>query len=63
MQLDASRLGFWPHDLVRSEGPEMSLTIIQFSKGDLGRGVDDGLLIDPTDALQGADIKVSWAPQ
>ena len=24
MQLDASRLGFWPQDLVRSEGPEMA---------------------------------------
>src|SRR5215472_8487993 len=33
------------------------LAIIEFGKGDLGIGVDEGLLVDPPDALQGADIK------
>jgi len=31
--------------------------VIQLGEGDLGIGVDEGLLVDPPDALQGADIK------
>jgi hypothetical protein len=38
-------------------GGDRCLAIIQFSKGDLGIGVDHRLLIDPADTLQGADIK------
>src|SRR6516164_9560410 len=38
-------------------GGDRGLAIIQFSKGDLGIGVDHGLLIDPADTLQGADIE------
>ncbi len=33
------------------------LAIIQLGEGDLGVGVDEGLLIDPPDALQRADIE------
>jgi hypothetical protein len=32
-------------------GGDRCLAIVQFSKGDLGIGVDDGLLIEPADAL------------
>src|ERR1700736_5803853 len=43
------------------------LAIVQLGEGDLGVGVDEGLLIDPANALQRADIEgvlrpaVAWA--
>ena len=36
---------------------DRGLAVIQLGKGDLGVGVDKGLLIDPPDALQRADIE------
>src|SRR5262249_5662 len=33
------------------------LAVIEFGKADLGVCVDDSLLIDPADALQGIDVK------
>jgi hypothetical protein len=33
------------------------LAVVELGKGDLGVGVDEGLLIDPPDALQRADIE------
>ena len=38
-------------------GGDRRLAIIQLGEGDLGVGVDDGLLVDPPDALQRADIE------
>ena len=38
-------------------GGDRGLTIIKLGEGNLGIGVDHGLLIDPAHALQGADIK------
>ena len=38
-------------------GGDRGLAIIKLGEGDLGIGVDHGLLIDPAHALQGADIK------
>jgi hypothetical protein len=37
------------------------LSIVELGAGNLGIGVNEGLLVDPTDALQIADV--SWAPQ
>ena len=46
------------HPIVEDLGRgNRGLAVIKFGKGDLGIGVDEGLLIDPPDALQGADIK------
>src|SRR6202040_1040096 len=51
-------------DLVRGD---RCLAIVQLGEGDLGVGVDEGLLIDPANALQRADIEgvlrpaVAWA--
>src|SRR6516165_1320462 len=36
---------------------DRGLAVIQLGEGDLGIGVDEGLLIDPPDALQRADIE------
>lgn len=33
------------------------LTVIELGEGDLAVGVDEGLLVDPADALQRADIE------
>ena len=35
----------------------MSLAVIELGEGHLGIGVDDGLLVDPPDPFQGADIE------
>src|SRR5262249_56561958 len=46
------------HPVVEDLGRgDRGLAVIQLGKGDLGIGVDEGLLKDPPDALQGADIK------
>src|SRR5215471_2970037 len=34
-----------------------ALAVIQLGEGDLGVGIDKGLLINPSDALQRADVK------
>src|SRR6516162_4701040 len=48
----------WHHPVVEDlGGGDRCLAIIQFGERDLGIGVDHGLLIDPTNALQGADIE------
>ena len=39
------------------------LAIVELGASDLGIGIDEGLLVDPADALQIADIERSWAPQ
>jgi len=46
------------HPVVEDLGRgDRCLAIIELGKGDLGIGVDDGLLIDPADTLQSADIE------
>ena len=46
------------HPIIEDLGRgDRCLAIIEFGAGDLGIGVDKGLLVDPPDALQGADIK------
>src|SRR5262249_2565117 len=46
------------HPAIEDLGPrDRGPPVIQFRKGDFGIGVDHGLLIDPADALQGADIE------
>ena len=46
------------HPVVEDLGRgDRRLAVIEFGEGDLGIGVDEGLLIDPPDTLQGADIK------
>src|SRR6516225_640743 len=43
------------------------LAVVELGKGELGVGVDEGLLVDPPDALQGADVEgvlrpaIAWA--
>ena len=43
-------------------GGDRGLAVIQLGKGDFGVGVDEGLLIDPPDALQGADVESVLRP-
>jgi hypothetical protein len=46
------------HPIVEDLGRgDRGLTVIQLGEGDLGIGIDEGLLIDPPDTLQGADIE------
>src|SRR6516164_4020833 len=46
------------HPIVEDLGRgDRRLAVIEFGEGDLGIGIDEGLLIDPPDALQGTDIK------
>src|SRR6516165_9002631 len=46
------------HPIIEDFGRgDRSLAIVQLGKGDLGVGVDEGLLIDPADALQRSDIE------
>src|SRR5262249_49755562 len=46
------------HSVIEDLGRgDRGLAVIQLGKGDLGIGIDEGLLIDPPDALQGADIE------
>src|SRR5262245_23765095 len=46
------------HPVVEDLGSsDRGLAVIEFCKADLGVCVDDGLLIDPADALQGTDVK------
>ena len=46
------------HAIVEDLGRgDRGLAVVQLGKGDLGIGVDKGLLIDPADTLQGADIE------
>jgi hypothetical protein len=46
------------HPVVEDLGRgDLGLAVIELDEGDLGIGVDDGLLIDPLDPLQGADIE------
>src|SRR5262249_53881765 len=46
---------------------DRGFAVIELGEGHLGVGIDEGLLIDPPDALQGADIKgvlrpaIAWA--
>ena len=52
------------HAIVQKVGRgDRRLAIIELGAGDLGVGVDEGLLVDPPDPLQVADKKVSCAPQ
>src|SRR6266699_2212885 len=46
------------HPVVEDLGSsDRRLAIIKLGEGDLGVGVDDGLLVDPPDPLQRADIE------
>ena len=46
------------HPVVEDLGRgDRGLAVIELGEGDLGVGVDEGLLIDPPDALQRADIE------
>src|SRR5262249_21614467 len=46
------------HPVVEDLGRgDRGLAVIEFGEGDLGIGINKGLLIDPPDALQGADVK------
>src|SRR5499433_3640114 len=46
------------HPVIENLGRrDRGLAVIEFCKADLGVGVDDSLLIDPADALQGTDVK------
>src|SRR5262244_2507326 len=46
------------HPVVEDLGSrDRGLAVIEFGKADLGVCVDDSLLIDPADALQGTDVK------
>ena len=46
------------HPVVEDLGRgDRRLAVVELGEGDLGIGVDEGLLIDPPDALQGADIE------
>jgi len=43
---------------------ELYLAVVELREADLGVGVDQGLLVDASDALEGSDMRqVSWAPQ
>src|SRR5215472_14956659 len=57
-QADGVLVVEWHHPVVEDlGGGDRCLAIIQFGERDLGIGVDHGLLIDPANALQGADIE------
>ena len=43
-------------------GGDRGLAVIQLGKGDFGVDIDEGLLIDPPDALQGADVESVLRP-
>ena len=46
------------HPIIEDLGRgDRGLAVIELGKGDFGIGVDDGLLTDPADTLQGADIE------
>src|SRR5215467_7323572 len=46
------------HPIIEDLGRgDRRLAVIEFGEGDLGIGIDEGLLIDPPDTLQGTDIK------
>src|SRR5262249_51834611 len=51
-QPDAVLIVEWHHPVVEDLGRgDRGLTVIELGKGDFGIGIDDGLLIDPADAL------------
>src|SRR5215469_10087090 len=57
-QPDAVLVVEWHHPVVEDlGGGDRRLAIIELGKGDLGIGVDHGLLIDPADTLQSTDIE------
>jgi hypothetical protein len=57
-QFDVMALEQWQHAVVEEIGRrDRRLSIVELGTGDLGVGVDEGLLIDPPDALQITDIE------
>src|SRR3974377_1255213 len=57
-QLDIVFLEEWQYSVIEQiRRRDRRLAIVQLGASDLGVGIDEGLLVDPTNALQIADIE------